>query len=461
MKHFTPPYPRRHRTQPGPIKAMMHANQDLLSIWTEDSFRFEFMSQQILKQKIFIANDPRIVKDVFVTKHHIYEKKSPQMQRALEPLLGDGLFISYGDTWTSHRHIQTPLFHTGFVQNYSKIMVNTITEIVDEWANQKSSTVNVLPEMGRLTAEIISRTLFGENLGKEKASKVVKAFADYQSSIKQTPLSSFTDIPNWTDKFSIKSHMAMRAAKRIHAVVDEIIDKAGEKENQETLVAHLLAANEDRESETALTREQIRNEIIVLFMAGHETTANSLAWVWYLVSQSPDVEAKLHAELDEVLGDKIPDFSDVSKLPYTRAIFDEGIRLYPPVPILSRQASENDVIRKKKIPKGSLMLVVPWLLHRHKKLWDQPDTFIPERFLPGAENKPHKFAYVPFSAGPRVCLGKSFGIVESVLSIAIIAQRFRLTLPEGTEVLHECRLTLRPKGNLPMTLEKRDKATKA
>ena len=169
MPHFIPPYPERHTTKPSAIKAILQARNDLLSIWTEDSFRFEFMSQQILKQKIFIANDPRLVKDVFVTKHHIYEKKSPQMKRALEPLLGDGLFISDGDTWTSHRQIQVPLFHTGFVQNYSKIMVSTITEVADEWAQQgNGSTIDVLPEMGRLTAEIISRTLFGENLGKEK-----------------------------------------------------------------------------------------------------------------------------------------------------------------------------------------------------------------------------------------------------------------------------------------------------
>jgi len=188
MKYFTPPFPERHKTEPSAIKAIFQARQDLLSIWTENSFHFEFMSQQFFKRKIFIANDPRIVKEVFVTKHHIYEKKSPLMQRALEPLLGDGLFISDGDTWASHRNIQTPLFNTSFVQNYSKIMVSTITEIANEWTvNNTNGTINVLPEMGRLTAEIISRTLFGENLGKEKAATVVKAFAQYQSTIKQTP----------------------------------------------------------------------------------------------------------------------------------------------------------------------------------------------------------------------------------------------------------------------------------
>ena len=455
MNYFTPNYPKRHAADLSGVQAILYARKDLLSIWTEDSFELEFMSQQLLKQKTFIANDPRLVKEVLVTKHHIYEKKSPQMQRALEPLLGDGLFISDGDTWASHRHIQTPLFNTGFVQNYSKIMVSTITEIADQWAANTNSSINVLPEMGHLTAEIISRTLFGESLGKEKAVVVVKAFADYQASIKQTPLSSFSSLPDWLDKFSLRSHLALRAANKIHAVVDDIIDKAEENENQDTLLAHLLKSNDSRESDTTLTREQIRNEIIVLFMAGHETTANSLAWCWYLLSQSPDVEAKLHAELDEVLGDRLPSFADVAKLPYTRAIFDETVRLYPPVPILSRQASEDDVIRRKKIPKGSVMLVVPWLLHRHKKFWPQPDTFIPERFLAGAEPKPNKFAYLPFSAGPRVCLGKNFGIVESVLSIAILAQRFRLTLPQGTSVTHECRLTLRPKGSLPMQLESR------
>jgi len=186
-----------------------------------------------------------------------------------------------------------------------------------------------------------------------------------------------------------------------------------------------------------------------LFMAGHETTANVLAWTWYLVSQAPEVEAKLHAELDQVLAGRTPEMDDVENLKYTRAILDETMRLYPPVPILSREAMAEDTIRGRKVPAGSIMLIVPWLIHRHKKYWDKPDHFIPERFMPDAP-KPIKFSYIPFSAGPRVCLGKNFGIIESVLTIAMLAQRFRLSMPKGTKVEHECRLTLRPKGRLPM-----------
>ena len=187
-------------------------------------------------------------------------------------------------------------------------------------------------------------------------------------------------------------------------------------------------------------------------MAGHETTANVLAWTWYLISQAPDVEEKLHQELQEVLDGRTPEYADVENLKYTRAILDETMRLYPPVPILSRQALKDDDIRGRKVPAGSLMLIVPWLVQRHKKLWKNPDSFMPERFMPDAE-KPKKFTYLPFSAGPRVCIAKSFGITESVLAIAIIAQRFRLTLPPNADVKHECRLTLRPKGKLPMTMQ--------
>ncbi|KAG1694693.1 Phthiocerol synthesis polyketide synthase type I PpsA [Nymphon striatum] len=208
-----------------------------------------------------------------------------------------------------------------------------------------------------------------------------------------------------------------------------------------------------------MTKKQIRNELIVLFMAGHETTANVLAWTWYLISQSPEVEKKLHDELDEVLHGRAPEFADVEKLKYTRAILDETMRLYPPVPILSREALEEDTIRGKKVPPGSIMLIVPWLIQRHKKYWDKPDHFIPERFMPDAP-KPTKFTYIPFSAGPRVCLGKNFGIIESVLSIAILAQQFRLSLDEDKEVEHECRLTLRPKGRLPMKIHSLSEAKK-
>ncbi len=455
MAAFIPPYPKRHTKEINPFQALYYARKDLLSIWDEDSFSNEFMSQKILKKHVFVANSPDLIRYVLVENKDNYERKSPQIKRALEPLLGDGLFISDGETWSSRRRIETVLFDHSHIQVYSKSMVSTILEMADDWHTQgDNAQLNVHTEMGKLAAEIISRTLFGEKLGAENSTAVVQAFADYQSVIKQMALSNFLGLPDWLPNVNAKIGKARRAAKTIHNAVDSIIALAEKENHKDTMVAELIKANKSETGMDLMTRKQIRNEIIVFFLAGHETTANVLAWVWYLLSQSPDVEKKLHNELDRVLNGRVPEYEDVANLKYTRAILDETMRLYPPIPILSRQALEDDEIRGKKIPAGSLMLVVPWLIQRHKKFWKDPDHFIPERFMPGAE-KPQKFTYLPFSVGPRVCLGKSFGITESVLAIAIIAQRFRLSLAPETEVTHECRLTLRPKGKLPMTLHLR------
>lgn len=458
MSDFIPPFPKRHKDDISPLKALYYAQNDLLSIWDEESFTVQFMHRKILKQNVFIANCPEIIRYVFVENKDNYERKSPQMRQALEPLLGDGLFVSDGETWSSRRKIQTPLFDSAHIKMFTDTMISTIDEMAQDWQSKISDNVtselDVHPEMGKLTAEIIARTLFGEKLGSENSSAVVEAFAEYQSVVKQTNLTNFLGLPDWLPNLNAKFGKGRRAAKTIHNAVDDIIVKAEKGGHEGTLVAEFLKANQGDSGIDLMTKQQIRNELIVLFMAGHETTANVLAWTWYLISQSPEVEAKLHAELDQVLEGRTPEMADVENLKYTRAILDETMRLYPPVPILSREAMAEDTIRGKKVPAGSIMLIVPWLIHRHKKYWDKPDHFIPERFMPDSP-KPIKFSYIPFSAGPRVCLGKNFGIVESVLTIAMLAQRFRLSMPKGEKVEHECRLTLRPKGRLPMKINVR------
>ncbi len=451
---FVPPYPLRHKTDLGGIATLLSARRDLLSFWSEDSFRYQFMRRKIFNRSIFIANTPELVKYVFVTQKDNYESKSPQMRKALEPLLGDGLFISDGELWKNRRLLQNGLFDNSHVLAYSRVMTDTAAEMVEQWAQLPAGAeVGVLAAMGQLTSEIIARTLFGARLGRENAVAVISAFAEYQAAIEQIHVSNFLGLPDWLPIGQLNMKKARQAARRIHQIVDGIIETGAQGGYERTLLSELLAANAASKGE-AISREGIRNELIVLFMAGHETTANALSWVWYLLSQSPRVEAKLHAELDRVLQGRLPTYDDVAQLSYTRAVFEETMRLYPPVPILSRQAKGEDMIRKRTIPAGSIMLVVPWLLHRHRDYWEQPDAFIPERFL-DVNKRPDKFLYLPFSVGPRVCIGKMFGMVEAVLAIATLAQQFRLTLPQGAAVTHECRLTLRPRGALNMRLERR------
>jgi cytochrome P450 len=453
MTEFVPPFPKRHKKPLSPLKAMFRARHDLLSIWCENDFRKEFQTMRIRNQPVFLANCPELVRYVLVAKNSNYERKSPQMEKALEPLLGDGLFISHGETWRIHRDIEKNLFTHKRIEKYSRVMTAAAEELVERWAVIKpGSTINVLPEMAQLTAEIICRTLFASRLGQERSRQIVSSFTDYQRGIEQMDVGTLIGLPSWLPKF--KSTRVTKATRTIHRVVDEVISQRQSEKEDDSLLSHLLEANE-RCDGSVMSLEQIRNELLVLFMAGHETTANSLAWTWYLISQCPSVERRLHEEIECVIGNRRPTYDDVPKLTYTNAVFNESMRLYPPVPLLSRQASADDEIRNQRIPTGSIMMVVPWLLHRHEKYWEKPDHFIPERFLPDASNKPEKFAYIPFSAGPRVCLARVFGLVEAVLCIAIIARRFRLCLPAHTRITHDCRLTLRPKNGLPMQLMQR------
>jgi cytochrome P450 len=220
------------------------------------------------------------------------------------------------------------------------------------------------------------------------------------------------------------------------------------------MIAMLLVAR-DPETGEQLDPDAVRNEAAVLFMAGHETTANSLAWTWYLLSRSPDTEARLHAELDAVLGGRTPTLDDVPALVFTRAVFEETIRLYPPIPLLGREVSRSEQIGGHAVPEGSLLAVVPYLLHRHRIYWPMPDHFIPERFLPEHAAARQRYTYVPFSVGPRVCAGQAFGLTEAILCIATLAQRVRLRLTARTVVEPIARLSLRPGEALPMVIEAR------
>ena len=235
-------------------------------------------------------------------------------------------------------------------------------------------------------------------------------------------------------------------------IVDEVIRKRLDDAPDASTLLGLLLQNHESRVAGGLTLEQVRNEAVVIFMAGHETTANALAWTWYLLALHPQAEARLHEELSRTLGGRAPGYDDVAALKYTRAVIEEALRLYPPVPILSRECLADDVIRGRPVPKGSVMMVVPWLLHRHELLWERPHDFVPERFTADWPARHPKFAYVPFSAGPRICLGAAFALTEAVLCLATLAQAFALRIPAGQAVGYECRLTLRPAGGLPMQL---------
>jgi cytochrome P450 len=281
---------------------------------------------------------------------------------------------------------------------------------------------------------------------------VVDGFADYQAHIDSFNLGyllGFDDgLPVW------KSLRLRAAVKRVHKVVNTVIDAqlGGHGEHQTML--ELLARRQERNPAASIGRDALRNESATLFMAGYETTATALAWAWYLLAKAPWAEAKLHEEIARVCGDRPVEAEDAPRLDYARSIIEETLRLYPPVPILSRQAKSAITVGGVEVEKAGLIVVSPWTLHRCPDLWPEPERFRPERFM---GERPKPYTYIPFAVGPRICPGMNFGLTEAVLALAVLAQRFQPRLAPGHVVETRCRLTLRP-HDLRMQLRPREAA---
>ncbi len=458
---FVPVMPVRRREGSLRWQDWVRFRQNMLTIWTDKSYRARRLSFNLLNQHYFICNSADTVRRVFLEKNNDYDRKGPQMRNALEPLLGDGLFVSDGDLWRERRKSCSPPFEKEFLAGFAQTMSNSATEMANSWKDiDAGSSVDVLHEMARLTAQIIGRTIFGDDVPQQDLVAVVNGFTDYQKTIDQANYADTFGLPFL--RFAVNplnKYKAKKATAKVHQVIDNIIERyvQGEKPKNLTLLSVLLDGDAGKSGRKGcpLSATQARNEAIVMFMAGHETTANALAWSWYLLDGCPRSKQRMYHEIDTVLKGRPPEFSDLEKLPYTRAVFEESLRLYPPVPVLSRQARKSDEMRGTQIRPGSVMLVLPWLLHRHEKEWQYPNTFYPERFLPG-QPKPDKFIYMPFSVGPRVCLGLKFGLTEGILCLATLAQQFDLSVAPGHNVDIECHLTLRPKGGLPMLIRKRE-----
>lgn len=429
-----------------PLKVLMQARSDFLSVWRRSDYTEKVSDIKLLGRQIVVVNSPEAIRYVVAKRHENFERKTPQMRRALEYLLGDGLFISDKETWKQRRPLVADIVHKNRVPAFGPTMQNTTTELAQRWEGLgDGASVNMLYEMAGLTAEIISRSVFGNDLGEEGANGVTDGFSTYQSLIDSINIGYFLGFDEGLPV--IKTPTLRRSVKQIHRIIDKVIEDhlAGKGDNSSMI--DLLIRRQERNPELKLDVVALRNEAATIFMAGHETTAATLTWAWYLLSKAGWVEEALHAEIEAVCGSNVPDIDDVPKLDWCRAIIEETLRLYPPVPILARQAAEADSVAGVDIKPASLVMIVPWILHRTESLFPNAHQFRPERFMNG--ERPTPYSYIPFAAGPRVCPGLQFGLTEAILCLAILAQKFRVRVPEGHQVAPQCRLTLRPKGGLP------------
>lgn len=435
------------------IRNLFGARNNLLVAWPPSYFKKTFVTVRLLGRNLYVVNSPQGVQHVMLTNSKNYTK-SPTNTSALKPLLGDGLFVSEGALWTRQRKLAQPALHNKRIRGYAETMIKKGQKMLERWeAAGAGAELEMGAEMASVSAEIITQTMFGDDLG-NRVETIFEAFQEYQEAQGRVHVSEMLfGLPQWFPRLSV--WRGRRAVNKMDSVIYAIIEKRKESgEFRDDLLDMLLGAMIG-EAQEPLPIRLIRDEVASIFLAGHETTAITLSWAFYLLEQHPEVEERLLSELSDVLGGRDPGYEDFPKLVYTRAVIEETMRLYPPVHAFSRINAEPDEIDGNPIPKKSFVVISTWLLHRHKKYWEAPNAFRPERFLPENADKITKHTYIPFGAGPRICLGKNFGIMESVLLLALVVQRYRLRLRVGHPVEPVGRLTLRPKAGLPMTLEPR------
>jgi len=389
-----------------------------------------------------LLNRPEYVEHILKANHLNYRKQGTPDLMMLKPMLGEGLLTSDGETWTRHRRLAQPSFHRHRIEKLGRLMTDNTLETLERWREIAvgNETVELTDEMTQLTTRILADSLFGVDIRSlvESFSEAVQTMNEFMGNF---------------DPSDARGYLLFQNARAtIDNIVDHILDEYRKSERDTDDYLSMLLEARDGDSGEPLSHQELRDQVLTILMAGHETTAKALTWTFYLLDRHPREAERLRSELEEVLATRVPTVEDLPRLPTGWMVLQEAMRLYPPVWTISRLVVQEDEIDGFRIPAGSLVLVSPFAIHRHPELWENPTSFTPRRFqLPDFERR-STYSYLPFSAGPRQCLGKSFATVELQLVLATIVQRFDLRVVPGHMVEPEALVTLRPRYGLPVTL---------
>jgi len=415
-----------------------------LSVLQPEIFHRNLIYNRALFLHSFLVNKPEYIEHVLLGNQPNYVKS--QLYRTfLGPLLGNGLILSEGAFWRRQRRIEAPAFQVKSIAGFHDTMIAEAEAMAARW-QAKQEAFDISAELMRYTLIVIARTMFSKDVTDE-VEPVLQAVD--QIAAQSVSLFDILGFPRWFPRRYSKRRRA--AVERFDALIARVIaERRDQGLDLGDLLSMLLAAR-DPETGEGMSDKQVRDEILTIFLAGNETTAIALTWTFYLLAQHPEVEAKLQAELEEVLGGRAPTFPDLGALKYTRRVLEEAMRLYPPVHQISRTAVKEDWIGGVRIPRGARICINLYVTHRNPNLWQEPDRFDPERFTPEATAKRHRFAYLPFGGGPHICIGYGYAMAEMQVVLATIAQRCRLRLAPGHEVKPLGLVTLRPKDGVWVT----------
>jgi cytochrome P450 len=394
---------------------------------------------------LYFFNHPDHAKHVLADNSGAYHKGIGLIQA--RRALGDGLLTSEGDLWRKQRAAIQPVFQHKRIARQADVVAEEAAGLVARLrGRQDGEPVDVVQEMTGLTLGVLGRTLLDADLGGFGA--VGHAFEAVQDQA-MFEMVSLSMVPTW---IPLPKQVRFRWARRqLRRVADQLVMLDRDAGTGDDVVSRLITSTR-QESDVHVRRQRMDDELITLLLAGHETTASTLSWAFYLLDKHPEVRERLRAEAVEVLGDRLPTYEDLNRLTYTNMVIQEVMRLYPPVWILTRQAQEEDEVGGYRVPAGADVLVCPYTLHRHPAFWPEPNRFLPDRFAPDVAADRPRYAYIPFGAGPRFCVGNHLGMMEATFVLALAARDVRLSLPAGYTARPEAMLSLRVRGGLPMTV---------
>jgi cytochrome P450 len=448
---------------PGPrTLSPLGSMADLMRDGTKFVCDMERMYGDVVKYRVaymtlYQVNHPDGIHRILQENNRNYSK-GEVMLRLLKPIVGNGLFTNEGESWLHQRRLMQPTFHRQHIAAFGEMMVRATLDMCERWepAAREGAPLDMMTEMSRLTSQIATQALFGTCVTVE-ANAVGRAITELLEQVSfrfQVPFYPPPPVP------TPRNRRYQAALRTLDDAVYGIINTrkrvpVKEQPSEGGDLLSLLMQARDEETGERMSDKQLRDEVITLFIAGHETTAVALAWTWYLLSQHPDVEQHLYDELAGALdGGRPASAADLPNLPYTLMVIEEAMRLYPPAWVTNREAVADDEICGYHIPAKAVVVISPYVMHHHPAYWQDPERFDPERFSPERSKDRPQYAYFPFGGGPRQCIGKFFALMEAQMILATLAQRYRLRMAPGHVVKANAATTLRPLNSLTMMIER-------
>jgi len=452
---FRPPAPVPNSRTLGLLGLLATLKRNPLECWSEEHFTKPIATVRLPIGQVLLVHQPSAIRHILLDNAGNY-RKDPMQRRVLSAGLGDGLLSAEGEQWQSQRRTLAPLFARKTVTSFAEAMLAAANDLVGRWRRRGDrSTIDVAAEMTLLTLNVLALTIFSDGIGGD-LDEFRLAMNAYFAAIGRIGALDLFGVPDFVPR---PGRSRLKATlDYFENIIDGLIDRRrealarGQVTSPPDLLTLLLGAL-DPSTQRPMTLAEVKSNVLTFLSAGHETTANTLAWSLFLLSQSPEWRERVEAEADRELKGPIEGLAE--RLVVTRAVIDEAVRLYPPISALSRIAGGPDQIGGHSVKRRTLIVIAPYVLHRHRTLWDKPNVFNPARFLGEARQQIDRFAYMPFGAGARTCIGSTFALQEATLVLATLAHHFHMRLAPDAKVWPYMRITLRPESGLPMIIEPR------